>query len=133
MGVNLLIAVLTKGKNPCPMFPAKMERKRKYNLLDSDGAEQEVGRVQWILKNICCVGFFVLFLLAGIGVGVMIGYFVFGGANPKSCSPQHPPTATNSSVLFEWGAIVNDKGNLVSALDKGADQMEAINMENNLK
>ena len=110
-----------------------MARKRIYNLLHSDGAEQEVGRVQGIFRNICCVGVFVLFLLAGIGVGVIIGYFVFGGANPTSCSPQHQPTATNSSILFEWGAVVNDKGNLVSALDKGANQMEAINIENNLK
>ena len=114
-----------------------MGKERKYNLLDSDidGTEQEGGRGQGFFRLICCVGVFVLFLLVGIGVGVMIGYFVFGGAKTTNCSPQNPSPITNNSkgVLFEWGAIVNDKGNLVSALDKGADQMESINMENNLK
>ena len=111
-------------------------KERKYNLLDSDGTEQEGGRgLQGFFRLICCVGVFVLFLLVGIGVGVMIGYFVFGGAKTNNCSPQKPSPNTKSSktVLFEWGAVVNDKGNLVSALDKGADQMEATNMENNLK
>ena len=114
-----------------------MGRQRAYNLLDrhSGEVEERRGKGPGLPGVICCVGVFIVTLLAGLGIGVMIGYFVFSGAKTTNSCSQQPPAAANNSkgILLEWGAVVNDNGKLVPVGDKGADLMLASNIESNLK
>ena len=104
-----------------------------YDLLHG---QQGRRRFAGFLKTLCCVGGITLFLLIGIGIGIAIGYFFFGFSQTlhSSCS-QGPPKTTNASqtTLLQWGALLRENGTVVSALDKGVEQMNARNIEDSLK
>ena len=110
-----------------------MGKNDNYNLLD--GAEQRKGGGSGFFRAVCCVGVLIIVVLFSLGIGVMIGYFVFSGAKTTNSCSQQPPTDTNNTkgILLEWGAVINDNGKLVPVGDKGTDLMLASNIETNLK
>ena len=103
-----------------------MGKERSYDPLHHDAEKRYDPSLSQVM---CCIGVLLLFLFVGLGVGVMIGYFVFGSAKASTgCSK-----GVTESTQFQWGAVLNDDGKVVSALDKGAEQMKASNIETNLK
>ena len=112
-----------------------MGKERSYDLLDNGEVEGRGRKGMGFFTAVCCVGVFIVVVLFSLGIGVMIGYFVFSGAKTTNSCSQQPPTSANNTkgVLFEWGAVVNDNGKLVPVGDKGADLILASNIESNLK
>jgi N-acetylated-alpha-linked acidic dipeptidase len=74
----------------------------------------------------------VLSVLIGVGIGVGIGFVVFGGAKTDSCIVS-VPTTNDEFTLLEWGALVGEGNALASSLDRGTEQMQARNIEDNIK
>ena len=110
-----------------------MGEESSYDLLHGQEGRR---RLAGVLKTLCCVGGVTLFLLIGMGIGIAIGYFVFGFSQTlhSSCS-KGPSKTTNASetTLLQWGALLRENGTVVSALDKGVEQMNAGNIEDSLK
>nr|QHX41452.1 N-acetylated-alpha-linked acidic dipeptidase [Halisarca dujardinii]QIZ30868.1 N-acetylated-alpha-linked acidic dipeptidase [Halisarca dujardinii] len=110
--------------------------KEDYSPLEAEESSPKVksavriGKDSKLFKIIRNVGILIVFALAGLTAGVLIGYLAFSGAKTPSCS--EPQVAPNN-IPKEWGALVSENGKLVPAGDQGVLQMDATRIENNLK
>ena len=99
----------------------------EYDLLQRRRSEFNV-----VQNTTLCFGVMVLSVLIGVGIGVGIGFVVFGGAKTDSCIVS-VPTTNDEFTLLEWGALVGEGNVLASSLDRGTEQMQARNIEDNIK